>query len=114
MGSIYVFENVVWYYERRCYFPINPKKSVFEIDEGKFLGHVASKGGISIDPERVQSIKYVLPPTNKKSLQSFFGKINFIRRFLPNFSERIKPMSALLKKALPLNGMIEPSNLLKT
>jgi hypothetical protein len=62
------------------------------------LGHVASKWGVSIDPKRVQSIKYVHPPINKKSLQSFFGKINFIRRFVPNFVERIKPMSDFLKK----------------
>ena len=59
---------------------------------------MASKGGISIDPERVQSIKYVHLPVNKKSFQSFFGKINFIRRFVPNFAKRIKPMSSLLKK----------------
>jgi len=77
---------------------LNPKKFVFGMDEGKLLGHVASKGGISIDPERVQSIKNVCPPVNKMSFQSFFGKINFIRRFVPNFAERIKPMSALLKK----------------
>jgi hypothetical protein len=32
---------------------LNLKKSIFGIDEGKLLGHVASKGGISIDPERV-------------------------------------------------------------
>jgi len=77
---------------------LNPKKSVFGIDKGKLLRHIASEGGISIDPERLQSIKDVRPPANKKSLQSFFGKINFIRRFVPNFVERIKPMSALLKK----------------
>jgi ribonuclease HI/transposase InsO family protein len=77
---------------------LNPKKSVFGIDEGKLLGHVASSGGVSIDPERVQSIKDVRPPANKKALQSFLGKINFIRRFVPNFAERIKPLSALLKK----------------
>jgi hypothetical protein len=77
---------------------LNPKGSVFGIDEWKLLGHIASEGGISIDPERVQSIKDVLVPSNKKSLQSFFRKINFIRRFVPNFVERIKPMSALLKK----------------
>jgi hypothetical protein len=57
---------------------LNPKKSVFGIDEGKLLGHVALKGGVFIDPERVQSIRDVRPPVNKKSLQSFFGKINFI------------------------------------
>jgi hypothetical protein len=77
---------------------LNPKKSVFGIDEGKLLGHVASPGGVSIDPKRVQSIKYVRPPVNKKALQSFLGKINFIRRFVPNFDERIKPLSALVKK----------------
>jgi hypothetical protein len=77
---------------------LNPKKSVFGIDEGKLLGHVASQGGVSIDPKRVQSIKYVRPPANKKDLQSFLGKINFICRFVPNFAERIKPLSALLKK----------------
>jgi hypothetical protein len=75
-----------------------PKKSVFGINEGKLLGHVASQGGVSIDPERVQSIKDVYPPTNRKSLQSFLGKINFIRRFFLNFVERIKPLSAFLKK----------------
>jgi len=47
---------------------LNPKKFVFGIDEGKLLGHVASPGGVSIDPERVQSIKDVCPPVNKKAL----------------------------------------------
>jgi hypothetical protein len=47
---------------------LNPKKFVFWIGEGKLLGHVASKRGVSIDPERFQSIKYVCPPSNKNSL----------------------------------------------
>jgi hypothetical protein len=76
---------------------LNPKKSIFGIDKGNLLGHIVSKGGISVDPERIQYIKYVLPLANKNFLQSFFGKINFIRIFFPNFVERIKPMSALLK-----------------
>jgi hypothetical protein len=59
---------------------------------------VASPGGVSIDPKRVQSIKDVCPLVNKKALQYFLGKINFIRKFMPNFAERIKPLSALLKK----------------
>jgi hypothetical protein len=59
---------------------------------------LASKGVISIDPERVKSTKYVRPPVNKNYLQSFFGKIDFIQRFVPKFVERIKPMSSLPKK----------------
>jgi len=53
---------------RKYGIPLNPKKYVLGIDEGNFLGHVASKGGISIYHERVQSIKYSCPPVNKKSL----------------------------------------------
>jgi hypothetical protein len=66
---------------------LNPKKSIFGVDKGNLLGHIVSEEGISIDPKRVESIKNIRPPTNKKSLQSFFGKINFIRRFIPNFVE---------------------------
>ena len=35
---------------------LNPKKCVFIVTEGKLLGHVISKKGISIDPERIKVI----------------------------------------------------------
>jgi hypothetical protein len=76
---------------------LNPKKSIFGVDKGKLLGHVVSEEGISIDLDRVEYIKKTAPPTNKKSLQSFFGKINFVRIFISNFTEKVKPMNALLK-----------------
>jgi hypothetical protein len=34
----------------------------------------------------------------KNPYKHFLEKINFIRRFVPNFAERIKPMSELFKK----------------
>jgi hypothetical protein len=50
---------------------LNPKNFVFGIDEGKLLGHVASKGGVSIDPERVQSIKMFVPQSTKNPYNPF-------------------------------------------
>jgi hypothetical protein len=76
---------------------LNPKKSIFGVDKRKILGHIVSEKGISIDLKWIQSIKDVQPTTNKKSLQSFFGKINFIRQFIL-ITERIKSIYALLKK----------------
>jgi hypothetical protein len=35
---------------------------------------------------------------NKKSIQSFKGKINFLRRFIPNFEEILKHITDMLKK----------------
>ena len=77
---------------------LNQKKSTFGIDEGKLLGHIVSKDGIRIDPEWVQTINAIPPPHDISSLQSFFGKINCVRRFIPNLAELAKPLNALLKK----------------
>ena len=62
------------------------------------LGHIISKDGVKIDPERVEAINKVPLPLNKKSLQSFNGKIIFIRRFMQNLAELMKPTQKLLKK----------------
>jgi hypothetical protein len=77
---------------------LNPKKSIFGVDKGKLLGHIISKYGITIDPARVESIKKIPLPKDKKALQSFFGQINFVRRFILNFVEIVKPLNRLLKK----------------
>jgi hypothetical protein len=37
-------------------------------------------------------------PRNRKEIQSFLGKINFLRRFIPNFAEIIKLITYMLKK----------------
>jgi len=76
---------------------LNPNKSVFGASVGKLLGHVVSEAGISIDPERVKAISFVPAPTSKKSIQAFMGKINFVRRFIPNFAYIVKPIHHLLK-----------------
>jgi hypothetical protein len=39
----------------------------------------------------------MVPPTTKRELQQLIGKINFIRRFISNLSERIEPFMDLVK-----------------
>ena len=48
---------------------LNPKKCMFTVTEGKLLGHVVSKKGISIDPERTKAIEQIPLPHNKKGMQ---------------------------------------------
>lgn len=57
---------------------VNPKKSIFRVHKGKHLKHIVSKDGVEIDLERMEAIKQIPFPKNKKVLQSFFNKINFI------------------------------------
>ena len=45
---------------------LNPKKCVFAVTKGKLMGHIVSKKGISIDPERIKAIEQIPLPHNKK------------------------------------------------
>lgn len=81
---------------------LNPNKSLFTMDKGKLLGHIVYANGVNIDPERVEAIQRIEIPRHKKRVQSFQGKINFLRRFTPNFAEIIKPISNMLKKEVEI------------
>ena len=80
---------------------LNLAKSIFGVTEGKLLSHIISKDGIKIDLERVEAIQKIHLPHNIKTLQSFLGKINFLRRFIPNYAELAKGYTCLLKKGVP-------------
>jgi hypothetical protein len=71
---------------------LNPRKSHFS------MGHIILAGGIKIDLKRVYAIQEREIPRNKKAIQSFIGKINFLRRFVPNFIEILNPITNMLKK----------------
>ena len=44
------------------------------MEEGILLGFVISPEVITIDPGRIEAIKAIVFPHNKKSMQSFLGK----------------------------------------
>jgi len=56
-----------------------PKKSIFVVEQWKMIGFIMSKYGMIIDPKRTQAIAKLPPPSSKKAMQSFLGKINFVR-----------------------------------
>ncbi|XP_059076512.1 uncharacterized protein LOC131875838 [Cryptomeria japonica] len=76
---------------------LNPKNSVFGVTEGKLLGHIVSKEGIKVDSERVKSIQNLPLPSNKIAVHSFFGKVNFLRRFIPDFAEKTRHIVDMMK-----------------
>ena len=83
---------------RRYGISLNPKKSFFSLNQGKLLGFIVSKDGIYIDPHMIKEISETPFPHNKKSIQSFLGQINFVKRFVPNFSHIILPLQTMIKK----------------
>jgi hypothetical protein len=68
------------------------------MEEGTFLGFVIYLEGITIILGRIEAIKAIVLPHNKKAVQSFLGKINFMRRFISEFTEIVKPLQEMIKK----------------
>jgi hypothetical protein len=75
---------------------MNPNKRTFGVSDGEFLGFQVHEGGIEVGKKSMKAIDEVVPPTNLKELQSLLGKINFVRRYISNLSQRVLPFSPLL------------------
>ena len=80
---------------------------MFGLQEGKLLGHIISEKGIKIDPKRVEGILQISHPRNIKELQYFVGKINFLRRFIPNLAKLLRNMKNMLKKEIGVKLTLE-------
>jgi hypothetical protein len=82
-------------------------KSLFFMQEGKLLGHIISAKGVRIDSSRVEAIQTLSLPRSKNEVQSFPGKINFLRRFVSNFVELVKHITSMLRKGNEVKWNVE-------
>jgi hypothetical protein len=76
---------------------MNPNKCAFGVLAEEFLGFLVHEGGIEVGKKSMKAIDEVVPPTNLKELQSLLDKINFVRRFISNLSQKVLPFSPLLR-----------------
>lgn len=73
---------------------MNPLKCAFGVRANNFLGFLTHKNGMEINQNKAKANK---PPSKKKELQRFLGKINYVRRFISNLDIKTKAFSPLLK-----------------
>jgi hypothetical protein len=60
-------------------------KCEFWLKQVAFLGHVISKGGISVDPSKVQDVLSWKAPMSVSDIQSFLDLVGYYRRFIEGF-----------------------------
>src|SRR4051812_49076216 len=70
------------------------------LPEVTYLGHVISKDGIAVTPERIQAILDWTPPKTVKQVRGFLGLASYCRRFFENFSNIARPLTNLLHKGV--------------
>jgi Reverse transcriptase (RNA-dependent DNA polymerase). len=77
---------------------LNPEKCTFGVPSGKLLGFMVSHRGIQANPERVNAILNMKPPSSQKDVQKLTGCMAVLSRFVSRLGERGMPFFKLLKK----------------
>ena len=67
-----------------------------------YLGHIISKDGIKMDPDKLKIIQEWPQPLNLHELRSFIGMCSYYRRFIEKFSIIARPLHDLTKKRVKL------------
>jgi len=83
-------------------------KCEFMIKETEFLGHIGTTTSIKPNPKKISAIINFPIPKPPKEIKSFLGLCGFYRKFIPNFSNIVKPMTIKLKKGTTINTKDKP------
>ena len=84
-------------------FKINAEKLFFARDNLEYLGFKIRRQGIMPLPDKVQSIKDIAVPTNKKQLRSFIGVVNYYRDMWKHRSDILTPLPQMTSKQATWN-----------
>src|SRR6266513_3408759 len=78
-------------------------KCTFFSSSIEYLGHIADGDGLRPNPRLVQALTDFPQPKTLKELQSFLGLANYYRKFIPNFSRIVLPLTEATQNAMRSN-----------
>nr|GEX20581.1 putative mitochondrial protein [Tanacetum cinerariifolium] len=82
-------DNTLYAKRTKCY---------FAVQQVKYLGHIISAQGVSIDPSKIEGMQKWPIPLTLKQLRGFLGLTGYYRRFIKDYASISQPLVALTKK----------------
>ena len=73
----------------------------------QYLGHLISDEGIQPLPEKLESIAKMPVPQNAKQVKQFLGLVGYYKKFVPRFSDIVRPLTQLTRKNEGFNWSTE-------
>ena len=67
---------------------LNVEKCAFGVGDGKFLGYLITSLGIKVNPDQIEAMKRLKPPSNPKGVQMLTKMLVAFNRFIFNFVDR--------------------------
>ena len=77
---------------------VNANKSFFARGELEYLGYWITREGIQPVTKKINAIKNIAPPENKKDLRKFIGLVNYYRDMWVRRSHVLTPLTILTSK----------------
>ena len=77
---------------------LNAEKCAFRVGVGKFLGYLITGRGIEVNPDQIEAVKRLKPPSNPKEVQVLTGMLAALNWFIFKFANRCRPFYQLLRR----------------
>ncbi|QRW24207.1 Retrotransposable element Tf2 protein [Rhizoctonia solani] len=95
----HVREVLAWLMKNQLFCKLS--KCHFHVTTVDYLGIVISPAGFSMDQKKIEAVTTWPMPRTVKQVQAFLGFVNYLRRFIPNFSSVARPLHNLTRKENP-------------
>jgi len=83
---------------RQAGLKLKPSKCTFADNKLLFLGHIISRDGVSVNPEKVKAVRNFPQPKCRRDVLSLVALCSYYRRFICNFAKIAKPLHKLTEK----------------
>ena len=83
---------------RKAGIKLNDEKCFIKTKECKFFGMLYTPDGVKPSPDKVQAIKNLEPPKDKKELHTFRRMETYMGSFIPKLADHTAPLRDLLKE----------------
>ena len=75
---------------------MKPRKWSFAMEQLRYLGHLFSADGLTVDPRKVEAVRELATPSNRSELRSFLGLASYYRKYIAGHADMVAPLTTML------------------